>query len=202
MLYYQPFDHSWFIWFKKDFPLKFPLWFVKWFHEWGPEGNIYPDFAAIAFESFSSRINVPDHLKVLAFHATFGISWITSWTFKKELSIPNSNTFWIVRSIRIKWWNKFNPDLIKAQVLQDWFNKNPKCLVPKEVAEKEEEFLAEKSKFLADLSSSTNKKEFLKKLQVAISESDINNDEDSGDSSQSLTRDNGDDCYGIIDLQD
>ncbi|MCI59129.1 hypothetical protein A2U01_0080384, partial [Trifolium medium] len=36
----------------------------------------------------------------------------------------------------------------------------------------------------------------------AISESDINNDDDSVGSSQSLTPNNGDDCYGMIDLQD
>ncbi|CAJ2642057.1 unnamed protein product [Trifolium pratense] len=68
--------------------------------------------------------------------------------------------------------------------------------------EKECEFLAEKSNFLADLSSSSNKKELLKKLQAAISESDINNDNDSVGSSQSSAPNNGDDCFGIIDLQD
>jgi hypothetical protein len=202
MLYYHPFDHSWFIWFRKDFPLKFPLWFVKWFHEWGPENNIYPDYAAKAFEVFSEKINISDHLKILAFHATFGISWITSWTFKKELSVPNSQVFWIVRCIRVKWWNKFNPELINSQVLQDWFIKHPRCLIKTLDTNKESEFLAEKSKFLADLSSSSNKKELLKKLQAAISESDVNNDDDSVGSSQSLTHNNEDDCYGILDLQD
>ncbi|MCI36661.1 hypothetical protein A2U01_0057884, partial [Trifolium medium] len=43
-------------------------------------------------------------------------------------------------------------------------------------------------------------KELLKKLQAAISESDINNDDDSVESSQSLTLNNGDDCYGVINL--
>jgi hypothetical protein len=62
--------------------------------------------------------------------------------------------------------------------------------------------LVEKSKFLADLSSSSNKKELLKKLQAAISESDINNDDDSVGSSQSSAPNNGDDCFGLIDLQD
>ncbi|KAK2353556.1 hypothetical protein QL285_091163 [Trifolium repens] len=202
MLYYHPFDHSWFIWFRKDFPLKFPLWFVKWFHEWGPENNIYPDYAAKAFEVFSEKINISDHLKILAFHATFGISWITSWTFKKELSVPNSHVFWIIRCIRVKWWNKFNPELINSQILQDWFTKHPRCLIKAPDTNKESEFLAEKSKFLADLSSSSNKKELLKKLQAAISESDVNNDDDSVGSSQSLTHNNEDDCYGILDLQD
>jgi hypothetical protein len=202
MLYYQPYDHSWFIWFKKDFPLKFPFWFIKWFHEWGPEVNIYPDFAAQAFENFSKEIKFPDHLKILIFHASFGISWITSWTFRKELSVPDSNIFWIIRCNKVKWWNKFNPELINTQVIQNWCAKHPRYLIKGLDTEKESEFLAEKSKFLADLSSSSNKKELLKKLQAAISESDINNDEDSVGSSQSSAPNNGDDCFGLINLQD
>jgi hypothetical protein len=116
--------------------------------------------------------------------------------------VPDSNIFWIIRCNKVKWWNKFNPDLIKNQVLQNWFTKHPKYLIKGLDTEKESEFLAEKSKFLADLSSSSNKKELLKKLQAAISESDINNDDDSVGSSQSSTPNNGDDCFGIIDLQD
>src|ERR1044072_173905 len=31
-LFYKPFQHSWFCWFKKNISLKFPSWFVKWFY--------------------------------------------------------------------------------------------------------------------------------------------------------------------------
>lgn len=139
-------------------------------------------------------------MKLLAFHATFGISWITSWTYKKDLSAPDSNIFWITRNIKIKWWNKFNPELIKESVLSSWFSKNPNFVISHPDADKESGFLAEKTKFLAELTSSSNKKDFLKKLQAALSESDANNDEDSVSSSHSLTPINEDDCFGIIDL--
>ncbi|CAJ2679503.1 unnamed protein product [Trifolium pratense] len=76
--------------------------------------NKFTPLTPLALPAFYPSSSPRDHLKVLAFHATFGISWISSWTFKKELSVPNANIFWIVRSIRIKWWNKFNPDLIKS----------------------------------------------------------------------------------------
>lgn len=42
MLYYEPYNHSWFIWFRKDISLNFPQWFIQWFIDVGPNTTIFP----------------------------------------------------------------------------------------------------------------------------------------------------------------
>lgn len=84
MLYQEPFNHTWFIWFKKDIPLNFPQWFVHWFIDTGINTTVFPEYAVKAFEVFTNENTFPKHMQLISFCASFGINWITSWSYGTE----------------------------------------------------------------------------------------------------------------------
>lgn len=80
----------------------------------------------------------------------------------------------------------------------DWLRKNSSCL---EMSRQDTLFLVENSKVIAELSTSTNKKEFLKKFQMVISESQDKKKKDFVESDQSFTHLNEDDCYDVDNIE-
>lgn len=180
MLYQEPFNHTWFIWFKKDIPLNFPQWFVHWFIDTGINTTVFPEYAVKAFEVFTNENTFPKHMQLISFCASFGINWITSWSYGTEKLWDDCNITEVVRELRIRWWNKFNLELLSRDRLNEWFRKNPNYLAKTKHEDNEALFLSKKSKIMAELSSSTNKKEFLIKLWMAMTTSgDDKSDNDS-----------------------
>lgn len=82
--------------------------------------------------------------------------------------------------------------------MNEWFRRNSNYLAKTKQEDKEALFLSGKSKIMAELSSSTHKKELLQKLQMAMTTSKEDKDhKDSVESSQNFTPLNEDDYYGI-----
>jgi hypothetical protein len=175
--------------------LSFPNWFVQWFEVYGPNKHILPDYALLAYENFSQLTTCPRHKSLLAFCAVFSITWITAWSFATQQIWPACTGQELVKKIKIKWWVKFNPALLDSKILDEWFRNNPtKCKsvsVPEEAT-----FLANRAKLMASLSSTSDPKEFLEKLQEAMS-TVSGSDSESANGEQ--LQENEDDCYGIID---
>ena len=57
MFYYKPYQHSWFIWFKRGISLKFPKWFLKWYFDFGPFPLIFPQEVDNSFKYFKEKTN-------------------------------------------------------------------------------------------------------------------------------------------------
>lgn len=112
MLCQEPFNHTWFIRFKKDIPLNFLQWFVHWFIDTGVNTTVFPDYAVKAFEVFAKETTFPRHMELISFCASFSINWIASWINGTKLLWDDSKVTEVVREFRIRWWNKFNPELL------------------------------------------------------------------------------------------
>lgn len=115
----------------------------------GPNTSILPDYATKAFELFINETTFPSHMELISFCASFGINWITSWTYGTGLLWKVSNVTQAVRSFRIRWWNKFNPKLLSPNRLNEWFSKNSNYLARTKQEDSEALFLLEKSKIMA-----------------------------------------------------
>ena len=121
----EPFNHTWFIWFNKDISLSFPNWFIQWFIIVGPILEIFPDYASKAFNNFTTKTTCPDYKSLLCFCAVFGITWISSWTFSTDPLWEGSSSTQLVKKFSVKWWSKFNPDLLSPSRLDSWFKSHP-----------------------------------------------------------------------------
>lgn len=102
MFYQEPYNHTWFIWFKKDISLNFPQWFIQWFIDTGPNTTIFPEYDVTAFETFISETTFPRRVELITFCANFGINWITTWTYGTELLWEDCRVTQVVREFRIK----------------------------------------------------------------------------------------------------
>ena len=75
-LFLQPYQHSWFFWFKKGIFLKFPSWFVKWFYDVGPLPSIFPQQVQEMLQYFKDNTDFPQGHRLMAFTASQAITWI------------------------------------------------------------------------------------------------------------------------------
>jgi hypothetical protein len=191
----EPFNHTWFIWFNKDISLRFPNWFIKWFETIGPFLEVFPDYAKRSFEEFTQITTCPAYKSLLCFCAAFGITWITSWTFGTELLWADASAQELVKRYSIKWWSKFNPDLISSKRLAEWCRHHPDLCKPSITAPADANFLSDRSRLLASLAAISNPQQFMNKLQEAMT---AFSDTDSITSTSDNI--NEDDCYGITDL--
>ncbi|CAL5212309.1 unnamed protein product [Lathyrus oleraceus] len=191
----EPFNHTWFIWFNKDISLSFPNWFIQWFIIVGPILEIFPDYASKAFNNFKTKTTCPDYKSLLCFCVVFGITWISSWNFSTDPLWEGSSSTQLVKKFSVKWWSKFNPDLLSPSRLDSWFKSHPGLCKEKAISPEDTSFLLDKSKLLASLSATSSHKELLNRIKeamTALSESDS--------ASSTSENNNEDDCYGIIDL--
>ncbi|KAI5396493.1 hypothetical protein KIW84_062637 [Lathyrus oleraceus] len=167
----------------------------KWFIIVGPILEIFPDYASKAFNNFTAKTTCPDYKSLLCFCAVFGITWISSWTFSTDPLWEGSSSTQLVKKFSVKWWSKFNPDLLSPSRLDSWFKSHPGLCKEKAISPEDTSFLLDKSKLLASLSATSSHKEFLNRIKeamTALSESDS--------ASSTSENNNEDDCYGIIDL--
>ena len=211
-LFYLPFKHSWFFWFKKNISLKFPSWFVKWFYDFGPLPTIFSPEVQNALQYFKDHTNFPQGYRLMTFTASQAITWIMTWDYSIAQLYDNSEVCSLVRSIRIKWWSKFNHSLVEKPKLDEWIKINvkmtssPKAL-PSSSSQSSNEslFLQEKSRIMAELAAVTSHEEFssqIKRLNTLASSS--TNSEVKEEDALSLSptdinllQDNEDDCYGF-----
>jgi len=73
------------------------------------------------------------------------------------------------RQIRIKWWKKFNIDVVCIRKIQEWLNHDPSSKQEISSLNKESLFLSNKQKIMAALASASSKEEFEKTLEKATS---------------------------------
>jgi hypothetical protein len=191
----EPFNHTWFIWFNKDISLKFPNWFIKWFETIGPFLEVLPDYAKKSYEEFTQITTCPAYKSLLCFCAAFGITWISSWTFGTEPLWADAPAQALVKRYSVKWWSKFNPELISSKRLADWCRQHPDLCKPSITAPADANFLSERSRLLASLAATSDPQQFMSKLQEAMSTFS-----DSESITSTSDNNNEDDCYGITDL--
>ncbi|RDX97484.1 hypothetical protein CR513_19742, partial [Mucuna pruriens] len=74
----------------------------------------------------------------------------------------------LTRKIRVKWWKKFNTELISKAKISKWLknNKTKKLLPPKVELNKESLFLMEKQRLMAELVAFTTVEEFYNKART------------------------------------
>jgi hypothetical protein len=194
----EPFNHTWFIWFNKNISISFPNWFIEWFYTIGPIVEILPDFAQEAFTVFKEVTTCPQHKALLCFCAVFGITWITSWTLSTAPLWEEPMPQQLIKKYSVKWWSKFNPDLISPARLNAWFSANPSlCKETQASLPAPVDFSAIQPQLLESLKNITNPQEFMEKLKEAMS---VLSDNDSTSITSTADNQNEDDCYGVMDL--
>lgn len=184
MLYLSPETHSWFIWFRRGISLKFPRWFVKWFMTYGPTQDIFPEPVKEVYDYFSEKSTFVQGYQMISFIASQGITWIAAWKYTIYHPYEDIDMKMLARQIRIKWWKKFNTDLIKKERINEWLiNAGIMQKVELPQSTDESAFLMEKQKLMAALASTSSKEELEKLLGTVSSTKGSEPDED--ESSQS-----------------
>jgi hypothetical protein len=160
--------------------------------------EILPDFAQEAFTVFKEVTTCPQHKALLCFCAVFGITWITSWTLSTAPLWEEPMPQQLIKKYSVKWWSKFNPDLISPARLNAWFSANPSlCKETQASLPTPVEFSAIQPQLLESLKNVTNPQDFMEKLKEAMS---VLSDNDSTSITSTADNQNEDDCYGVLDL--
>jgi hypothetical protein len=193
----EPYNHTWFIWFNKNISINFPSWFIEWFYTIGPILDTLPDYAFEAFKLFKETTTCPQHKALLGFCAVFGITWITSWTLSTEPLWEDAPPLQLVKRYSVKWWSKFNPQLLSSERLNAWFKANPNLCKATKLSSSSDvtDFSSMHPKLLETLKGITDPQEFMDRVKDAMS---VLSDTES--TSITSAADNEDDCYGIQDL--
>ncbi|RDX80910.1 Enzymatic polyprotein, partial [Mucuna pruriens] len=168
-LYINPEKHSWFVWFKKGIPLKFPKWFIKWFYHFGPLPEIFPQQVTDVYNYFKESSTFVLGYRMISFVASQSITWILAWDYMiiSQYESEITDMKMLTRKIKVKWWRKFNIELISKAKISEWLknNKARKGLPPKLELNKESLFLMEKQRLMAELAASTTAEEFYNKAR-------------------------------------
>ena len=120
MFYYKLYQQSWFIWFKRGISLKFPKWFLQWFFNFGPSISIFSTEVQDIYKYFKEKSNFVQSYRLISFVASQRITWIMTWDYSTAKFSDDIDLLYLVRSIRIKWWTKFNIALIKRERIDEW----------------------------------------------------------------------------------
>ena len=67
-----------------------------------------------------------------------------TWDYFTAKFADNIDLRYLVRSIRIKWWSKFNTALLKREKIDEWIKSFQRISLAEKQREKEAAFLAEK----------------------------------------------------------
>jgi len=166
VLYLIPEKHSWFIWFKKGISLKFPKWFIKWFRDFGPLPSLFPQKVAEVYNYFREHSSFVPGYRLISFVASQSITWILAWDYSITNLYEEVDIKLLSRRLRIKWWKKFNNDVVSITKVQDWLKyhseKKPEA---SSSLNKESLFLSNKQKIMAALASASSKEEFEKNFR-------------------------------------
>ena len=79
-----------------------------------------------------------------------------TWDYSTAKFSDDIDIIYLVRSIRIKWWTKFNIVLIKKEKIDEWVKNFQQISPAEKKGEKEALFLAEKNKIMAALTIATS----------------------------------------------
>ncbi|XP_057442877.1 uncharacterized protein LOC130734457 isoform X2 [Lotus japonicus] len=201
-LYLYPYQHSWFIWFKKGISLKFPQWFKVWFCKVGLDESIFPEEVKPLFKYFAQKSNFIMEDKLLMFTASQAISWILTWDWRTVEIYEDTELYQLYRIFKIKWWAKFNISLIQQTKLEAWIktyqltqqSKKQLSTTPVSRLNQESSFLQERSRLIAELAAASSPQEFQKKIDMMSQKS---GSDTSSVNSQNYLQENEDDCLGI-----
>ncbi|RDX95106.1 hypothetical protein CR513_22413, partial [Mucuna pruriens] len=182
VLYLTPGTHFWFIWFRCVISLKFPRWFIKWFIDFGPVPTIFSLEIKEAYDYFGEKSSfVPSYL-LISFVASQAITWIMAWEYTTIQQYETVDIKTLCRQTKVKWWKKFNNNLISKSKIDEWVNSNSKSTsqqntspLKKQEEEREASFLLEKQKIMAELASAISMEEFETTLLKARSLLDSDN---------------------------
>lgn len=208
-LYLRPFQHSWFVWFKKGISLRFPQWFKLWFHQVGLDFSIFPEEVQPLFKHFVQKTHFRPEERLLYFTASQAISWIMTWDWCSFQLYNETDLYQLQRAIRIKWWAKFDIKLIQKAKIDEWAKNY--LLTQKSQAQltgtpstplinQEALFLQEKSKIMAELASATSQEEFRSRLELVSGSQKSDSLEDEASSNiqdNNYLQENGDDCFNM-----
>nr|KYP34346.1 polyprotein [Cajanus cajan] len=180
-LYLHPKTHSWFIWFRRGISLKFPKWFLEWFIKFGLE--IFPNEVSEVFNYFKQKTTFLTGYKFISFIVSQNITWIMSWDYEYRQPYSNNNLLLLTRSIKVKWWKKFDINLLSLKRIDDWVKTSSLGITkPSKDLDEETKFLAEKSKIMVELASATSQDEFEERLKLIQALQDPSQKEETGSS--------------------
>jgi len=167
------YQHSWFFTFDKVHEIKnLPLWFDEWWKLFGAETSILPSPLCNKLLEYSKNFPSPAPFNLfppeLYFFLHFNIPWILSWDYNFISPNPDNNIKYIVRTISIKWWDKYDYDDIITKIMGLSRNQSTD----------QNQFLLKKSINQAKLASSSSKQEFRKHLLETLSQLSDDEDED------------------------
>nr|KYP40341.1 hypothetical protein KK1_038333 [Cajanus cajan] len=185
MLYLKPKTHSWFFWFRRGISLKFPKWFLQWFYTWGPIRELFPQEVSENFDYFKEVTTFLPNYKMITFVASQNVTWIVTWDYIFRQPYDNIPLKILSRCIKIKWWNKFDMNLISKSRIKEWAQNNSPAFLTQESKKRisrDTQFLAEKSKIMAELASATSQEEFEARLQLIRALQDDSQPEETGSS--------------------
>nr|KYP51741.1 Retrotransposable element Tf2 [Cajanus cajan] len=185
ILYLQPKTHSWFIWFQRGISLKFPKWFLQWFYYWGPIRELFPNEVSENYDYFKEKTSFLPNFKLISFVASQNITWIVSWDYLLRSPYDELPIKILTRCIRVKWWKKFDLNLLSKKRLDDWVKSNVPLIKENEkkkrIAE-DSQFLVDKSRIMAELASAGSQEEFEERLRLIHALQDGSVEEETGSS--------------------
>nr|KYP43243.1 polyprotein [Cajanus cajan] len=187
MLFLKPKTHSWFFWFRRGISLKFPKWFLQWFYTWGPIRELFPKEVSENFDYFKEITTFLPNYKMITFVASQNITWIVTWDYIFRQPYDNVPLKVLARCIKVKWWNKFDLNLISKTRIKEWVNNTSPKQDNKTQISKDTQFLAEKRKIMAELASATSQEEFEERLRLVRSIQDEEAQEEIGSSKSEST---------------
>jgi len=106
-----------------------PLWFDEWWKLFGAETSILPSLLCNKLLEYSKNFPSPSPFNLfspeLYFFLHFNIPWILSWDYNfvsldeniYNPQCPDHSIKYIVRTISIKWWDKYDYDDIITKII-------------------------------------------------------------------------------------
>ncbi|XLT03424.1 hypothetical protein HN51_052775 [Arachis hypogaea] len=103
-----------------------------------------------------------------------GISWIMTWEYDSAAYEECSSIQYLVRIIKIKWWNKYDINLLSKRAIDQWLSTSQKrpattasSATNEQIAyKKETQFLAQKRQIMAALAAATSEEDIQSSLQA------------------------------------
>ncbi|QHO58086.1 Polyprotein [Arachis hypogaea] len=103
-----------------------------------------------------------------------GISWIMTWEYDSAAYEESPSIQYLVRVIKIKWWNKYDINLLRRAAIDQWLTASQKrpataasSTTKEQIAyKKETQFLAQKRQIMAALAAATSEEDIQSSLQA------------------------------------
>jgi len=121
---------------------------------------------------------------LISFIASQSSTWILTWDYTITNLYEEVDIKLLSRRLRLKWWKKFNNELVSITKVQDWirYHSGKKSELSSSL-NKESLFLSNKKNIMATLTSASSKEEFEKTLEMTtLFHDSANNSSDEGSS--------------------